>query len=76
MSLTDVMSGAGLGVFPSIALVIFLGVFVVAVWRAFSKSGASARAAAARLPLEDAPLATKNRFAVSAAPHARKETTR
>lgn len=57
MSLTDVMSGAGLWVFPSIALLIFLAVFIAAVWRAFSRAGAPARAAAARLPLDDAPLA-------------------
>ncbi len=56
MSLTDVMSGAGLWVFPSVALVIFASVFAAAVWRAFSRSGEHARAHAARLPLEDAPI--------------------
>lgn len=53
MSLTDIMSGADLWAFPSIALVLFLIVFGAAVWRAWSPAGETSRKRMASLPLED-----------------------
>lgn len=55
MSLTDVMSGAGLWVFPSIALLIFVVVFGAAIWRAWSPAGEASRRRMAALPLQDDP---------------------
>ncbi len=58
MSLTQLMSQAGLWIFPAIALVLFLAVFVAVVARTFTKRSRKEGAEAAQLPLaDDAPLA-------------------
>lgn len=57
MSLTQLMSQAGLWVFPAIALVLFLAVFVLVVARTFTKRSRKEGEEAAQLPLaDDAPL--------------------
>lgn len=57
MSLTELMSAMDLDVYPQAALVIFLGVWILVVRRLFTRTGAAGLAAAASLPLDDAPLA-------------------
>ena len=53
MSLSDIVSRLGLGTFPTIALVIFLVVFVAVMTRAFSKRRTKRYEHLAELPLED-----------------------
>jgi cbb3-type cytochrome oxidase subunit 3 len=51
------MSQAGLWIFPAIALVLFLAVFVAVVARTFTKRSRKEGAEAAQLPLsDDAPI--------------------
>jgi cbb3-type cytochrome oxidase subunit 3 len=58
MSLMDVMSSLHLSVYPQVALVIFLGVFVGVC---FSLIGQKTRfEQSAKLPLDDAQTATPN----------------
>jgi len=57
VSLTQLMSQAGLWVFPAIALVLFLAVFISVVARTFTKRFRKEGEEAAQLPLaDDAPL--------------------
>jgi cbb3-type cytochrome oxidase subunit 3 len=53
MSLTDIMSGAGLSLYAEIALLLFLVAFCLIVWRTFSPSRKNEMERAAQLPLED-----------------------
>ncbi len=53
MRLSDIMSRLDLSIYPQIALVIFLVVFVCVMIRAFSRSRAAELDHAASLPLED-----------------------
>ena len=53
MSLTDIMSGAGLSGFAEVALILFLIAFVISVARTFSHTRDAEMNRAARLPLDD-----------------------
>lgn len=53
MSLTDVVSHLDLSVYPELALVLFLAVFVAVTWRAIRTPGGVARRHAS-LALDDA----------------------
>ena len=53
MSLTHIMSAAGLSVYTEIALLLFLAAFIGIVWRAFSPGRAETLRRAARMPLDD-----------------------
>ena len=53
MSLTDVMSHAGLSGYAEVALVLFLIAFVVIVARTFAPGRRADHDRAARLPLDD-----------------------
>lgn len=53
MSLTDVMSAMDLAVYPQVAMVLFMAVFVSVAWRVLSKPRREEHARAARLPLEE-----------------------
>lgn len=52
MRLTDIMSNLDLSVFPQVALVLFLGVFVAVSVAALRRKGSQTRRLAS-LPLED-----------------------
>lgn len=52
MRLSDLMSRLDLAVWPQMALVLFVGVFVLIAWRAARTPGGELKAYAA-LPLED-----------------------
>lgn len=52
--LSNMVSQAGLDFFPSVALVIFLMVFVVIVWRLMRPANQPLWQAMAQLPLDDA----------------------
>ncbi len=58
MSLTDLMSGMKLSSWPTMALVVFMTVFVAILWRTFRKSARAEMSQAAQLPLDDAPVAS------------------
>ena len=53
MSLTDLMSGAGLSVYAEVALVLFLVAFVVLAIRTYAPGQRRAMDEAGRLPLDD-----------------------
>ena len=53
MTLTDLMSGAGLSIYAQLALLIFLAVFVAIVIRTFAPSRNQVMDELSRLPLED-----------------------
>lgn len=53
MSLTDVMSGAGLAVYAEIAMVIFLVIFVGVAANLMLRRDRAELIAASRMPLED-----------------------
>ena len=53
MKLSDIMSHAGLSMYAEIALVLFLGVFVVITIRTFAPSNRRALQEASMLPLDD-----------------------
>ena len=53
MKLSDIMSHAGLSVYAEIALVLFLGVFIVITIRTFAPSNRRALQEASMLPLDD-----------------------
>ena len=58
MSLTDIMSGSSLAVYPQIALIIFLSVFVTVAARTFlSRRRRDAWERAATLPLDEGRIA-------------------
>lgn len=56
MRLSDIMAMLDLTVFPQVALVIFLTVFVTVLCRIFGRSRRSELNLAAMLPLEDGPI--------------------
>lgn len=56
MSLTDIMSGANLTLYPKIGLFIFLAAFIAIVIREFLRPGTEVNRHA-RLPLEEDPPA-------------------
>ena len=58
MSLTDIMSGAGLSIYAEVALIGFILAFCIILWRVFSPSMQETWKRAARLPLEDDPPST------------------
>lgn len=60
MSLTDVVSGSGLTVFPLIGLALFVGAFALVLARVFGKNRAEADRRASMLPLEE-PVAAENK---------------
>ena len=53
MTLTDLMSGAGLSAYAEVALVLFLLAFAVIVFRIFAPGRRQEMDRAARLPLDD-----------------------
>ena len=53
MSLTDIMSGAGLAFYAEVAIVIFLVVWLAATIHIFSRRRTAEYDAAGRLPLDD-----------------------
>lgn len=53
MSLSDIMSSMDLAVWPIAALVIFVGVFTIIMFRSFKRGSAAAHQRAAQLPLSD-----------------------
>ena len=55
MSLTDLMSNAGLSGYAEVALILFLGAFLGIAWWVFRPSARLRWQADARLPLDDAP---------------------
>jgi cbb3-type cytochrome oxidase subunit 3 len=55
MTLTDLMSGAGLSAYAEVALVLFLLAFAVIVLRLFAPGRRREMDRAARLPLDDGP---------------------
>jgi cbb3-type cytochrome oxidase subunit 3 len=61
VSLTDIMSGAGLSWYAEIALVLFFAVFVVITWRTFMPSRKHTFDRAAELPLDDGTLTSPPR---------------
>ncbi|MFN8579979.1 MAG: cbb3-type cytochrome c oxidase subunit 3 [Gemmatimonadaceae bacterium] len=60
MSLTDIMSGAGLSVYAQVALLLFLVAFLGIVVRTFSPKRRQEMDRAARLPLDDDTLTPHN----------------
>jgi cbb3-type cytochrome oxidase subunit 3 len=61
VSLTDIMSNAGLSVYTELALVLFVLSFAVILWRVFSPSMKETWKRAARMPLDDEPSLTAPR---------------
>lgn len=57
MRLSEIMSGAGLSIFPQVGLVIFLAVFVAVVWRVLRHRSTPESARFESLPLDDHPSA-------------------
>ncbi len=53
MSLTEIMSGAGLSRYAEVALVLFVLAFVLIVWRIYRPSRRTSLERQARLPLDD-----------------------
>ena len=53
MSLTDIMSGAGLSWYAEVGLVLFFAVFVGITWRTFMPSRKRTLDRLAQLPLDD-----------------------
>lgn len=53
MRLSDVMSAMDLATFPQVALVLFLGVFVVVVVRVYVRGRAADFEGVSRLPFDD-----------------------
>ncbi len=53
MSLTELMSNAGLSRYAEVALLLFFFAFVIIVWRVFSPSRKQLLERQARLPLDD-----------------------
>ena len=53
MSLTEIMSSAGLSRYAEIALVLFLFAFLVILWRIYAPSRKRSLERASRLPLDD-----------------------
>ena len=53
MSLTELMSGAGLSRYAEYALLLFVFAFVLIMWRVFRPSKRAELERQARLPLED-----------------------
>lgn len=53
MSLTEIMSNAGLSRYAEVALLLFVFAFVMIVWRIFRPSQRQALEQQARLPLDD-----------------------
>lgn len=53
MRLSDIMSSMGLAFYPAIALIIFFGVFVAVVAKAYSKGMKPELDRAASMPLND-----------------------
>lgn len=53
MRLTDIMSGTDLSVWPTIALVLFMGAFAAIVWWVFARSNSDKWDRASRAALED-----------------------
>jgi cbb3-type cytochrome oxidase subunit 3 len=56
MSLTDIMSSAGLTFWPIAGLVLFMFAFVLVAFRTFGRGSKQAQQEAASLPLQDAPV--------------------
>jgi cbb3-type cytochrome oxidase subunit 3 len=61
MSLTTIMSNAGLSWFAEIALLLFVFAFVVIVWRLYRPSRKQTLEKQAMLPLNDEPDSTPRR---------------
>ena len=53
MSLTDIMSGAGLSRYAEVGLILFFIAFLVIIWRIYRPSKKSQYDKAARMPLDD-----------------------
>jgi cbb3-type cytochrome oxidase subunit 3 len=61
MSLTEIMSNAGLSRYAEWALLLFVFAFVVILWRILKPSRRDELEAQARLPLEDEPISRNHR---------------
>ncbi len=53
MKLSDIMSHAGLSMYAQVALILFVGVFVLVTIRTFAPSNRRAMHEASMLPLDD-----------------------
>lgn len=53
MSLTEIMSAAGLSRYAEVALVLFFLAFLVILWRIYAPSRKRALERASRIPLDD-----------------------
>ncbi len=60
MSLTEIMSAAGLTLYPIVALVLFLFAFAIVLARVLNKRDANALEQHAHIPLEDDTLTKQN----------------
>ena len=65
MKLSDIMSHAGLSMYAEIALVLFLGVFVVITIRTFAPSNRRALQEASMLPLDDGTVVAAHKGVLS-----------
>lgn len=65
MRLTDVVSNADLAVWPQVAMVIFLGVFVLVVIRTMTTGRRSEMQRRAALALDDGPTTDRAKEAMS-----------
>lgn len=63
MGLSQYFRSLDLAVYPQVALVLFLGVFIAATLRAWSRAQERSQRDAAMLPLDDAPLRSDGRAA-------------
>jgi hypothetical protein len=62
MRFSDIIGSLDISTYPQVALIIFIGVFIAAVGRVIAKRSSEGLDQAARLPLEDAPLAPARSF--------------
>ncbi len=59
MKLSDIMGNAGLSIYAQVALVLFLAVFIAVTIRTWAPSRRGEMDAAARLPLDEAPIVSR-----------------
>jgi cbb3-type cytochrome oxidase subunit 3 len=71
MRLSDHMSAAGLALYPTVALIIFLVVFVAVLWRVLSPRNRDEFRRAASLPLDDASTAHSSLLTAHSTPRDR-----
>jgi cell division protein FtsL len=62
MRFSDIIGSLDISTYPRVALILFIGVFIAAVGRVIANRASDELTHAARLPLEDAPLAPARSF--------------